>query len=378
MKFFVGVFCVLVLALTIALPVCGQAPDLTRLDIVERSVPDGPVAFVGGRAISSNAYLELYRARLMELQLTKRARLVSEGQTLGPEVSISNDERARLGVLCFREFIEHELLLLEAEERGLRVATTELDSAYTEQIETIRSRRAGTGQTEISEAQILEATGQTLEQVRERLGKGILVSKAREAIVNDSKSTVSDADVKTFYKERPELFHRSDQMHLRQMMVRPKPTPEEASEEQWEMARERISKALARIRAGEKFETVAREVSESRDRFNGGDLGMLPVANSPTALPDFFVKACDALQVGEMSDIIRSEFGLHIVQLVALQDGSDISLEEATPKIKQLLLQREESVLLDAHLQPKMDENVRVFFQLEKSLSSISSTGGQE
>jgi peptidyl-prolyl cis-trans isomerase C len=314
----------------------------------------------------------------MELQLTKRARLLSEGKAPGPEVSISNDERARLGVLSFREFIERELLLLEAEERGLTVETAELDSAYVEQIETIRSRRTGTGQAEISEEQILEATGQSLEQVRERLGKAILVSKAREAIVNDSAATVSDADVKKFYEERPELFHRADEMHLRQMMVRPKPSPEEASEEQWQMARERINKALARIRAGEKFETVAREVSESRDRFNGGDLGMLPVANSPTALPDFFVKAGDALQVGEMSDVIRSEFGLHIIQLVALQDGADISLEEATPKVKQLLLKREESVLLDAYLQPKMDENVRIFFQLEKSLSSLPSSGGQE
>ena len=378
MRIFVNVFGVLGLVFMVVIGAQAQAPDLVNMDIVERSVPDGPVAFVEGRPVSSEEFLALYRARLMELQLSKRAEMMSEGRVPGEVVTISDDERARLGVLSFGEFIQRELLLLDAEQRGISVGTSELDSAYGKQITDIQTRRELSGQSAITEAEILAGTGQALELVRERLGKAILVKKAQQAILKESKTEISDADIEGFYNERRALFHRSDMMHIRQISVRPKPTPEEASEEQWATAMQGINTARARIRAGETFDSVAREVSESRDRFNGGDLGMLPVANSPNALPEFFVKAGDTLQPGEMSEIIRSEFGLHLVQLVAVQEGSDISLEEATPRIKGLLLKREESVVLDAYLQPRMNEKVRVFLQLEKSLSASALTEGQD
>lgn len=374
MRIFVSVFS---LVLMTVISVHAQAPNLANMDIVERSIPDGPVAFVGDTAVSRDAFIELYRARRMELKLTRRAALMSEGQDPGNDITITDDERARLGVLSFGELLQRELLVLDAQERGLSVSTGEVDSAYQEQIKSIQARRVSSGQSEISEAEILAGTGKTLASVREGLSRALLVSKAQQAIMDEANENISDADIEQFYNERRSLFHLPDMMHIRQISVRPKPSPEEASEAQWVMARERINIARARIRAGETFGSVAREVSESMDRNKGGDLGMMPVSDSPNALPEFFVKAGDALQPGDLSDIIRSEFGLHFIQLVAFEDGSDISLEGGTPKIRMILQKRAESMVLDTYLQPRMNEKVRVFLQLEKILSAGTSTQGQ-
>lgn len=378
MKVLVNVFGVLGLVYMVMISAHAQAPNLANMDIVERSIPDGPVAFVAGAPVSGDTFLELYRARLLELQLSRRAERMSAGRVPGKVITISDDERVRLGVVSFGELIQRELLLLDAQERGLSVASSELDSAYRQQIEAIQARRKLSGQPEISEAEILSGTGQTLDEVRERLGKGLLVKKAQQAIMAEANTKISDSDIEEFYEKRRALFHLPDGMHIRQISVRPRPSPEAASEEQWAIARERIKTARARIRAGERFDSVAREVSESLDRSKGGDLGMMPVGDDPNALPEFFVKAGDALQPGELSEIIRSEFGLHFIQLVAVQDGSDVSLEKARSRIEKMLLKRQESVVLDGYLQPRMSDNVQVFFQLEKILSGKASTERQD
>jgi len=75
----------------------------------------------------------------------------------------------------------------------------------------------------------------------------------------------------------------------------------------------RAQAALARIRGGENFIIVAREVTEDdTTRNSGGDLGFLPRG----VMPPSFEEGAYALQPGQVSDVVRSEFGYHIIQLV--------------------------------------------------------------
>lgn len=82
--------------------------------------------------------------------------------------------------------------------------------------------------------------------------------------------------------------------------------------------------ALARIRGGENFIAVARETSEDETtRNSGGDLGFLPMG----VMPPSFEAAAYALQPGEVSDVVQSEFGYHVIQLVEVDPNLEVPAE---------------------------------------------------
>lgn len=93
----------------------------------------------------------------------------------------------------------------------------------------------------------------------------------------------------------------------------------------------RAQAALARIRGGENFITVAREVSEDETtRNSGGDLGFLPKGVMPPA----FEKAAYALQPGEVSGVVQSEFGYHVIQLVEVDPALEVP-DDLWPVVQQ-------------------------------------------
>jgi peptidyl-prolyl cis-trans isomerase SurA len=83
--------------------------------------------------------------------------------------------------------------------------------------------------------------------------------------------------------------------------------------------RARAEAALARVRAGEAFEVVARQVSEDVNRERGGEIGLRPAAR----LPDLFVEATKSLKVGEVTSPVRSGAGFHVLKVVERPDPAD-------------------------------------------------------
>jgi len=89
--------------------------------------------------------------------------------------------------------------------------------------------------------------------------------------------------------------------------------------------RERAQAALRRVRGGEDFATVAREISQDGNRAEGGEIGLRPADR----LPDLFVKAVRPLQSGEISpDVLRSAAGFHVLKLVERKDGGAFSVQQ--------------------------------------------------
>ena len=100
--------------------------------------------------------------------------------------------------------------------------------------------------------------------------------------------------------------------------------PERADEATVAARRERVMAALARVRGGEAFDAVAKEVSEDGNRARGGEIGLLPAAR----LPDVFIEATRLLRPGEVTaQPLRSGAGFHILKVV---ERKEIPLGEAT------------------------------------------------
>ncbi|MDQ7010952.1 MAG: peptidylprolyl isomerase, partial [Mariprofundaceae bacterium] len=94
-------------------------------------------------------------------------------------------------------------------------------------------------------------------------------------------------------------------------------------------ARRKIESAQARIRAGEDFAKVAREVSEDATAGKGGDLGFF----EHSVMVPAFDQAVFSMQKGEISDIIETRFGYHLIRLTDIRKASETPFEEVRDKL---------------------------------------------
>lgn len=340
----------------------AQAPDLAKMDIVQRSVPDGPVAIVRSTAIERDAYLGFYENEL-----------ISIAEITGTE-QFQESDRIKVGLRCLAKMIQREILYQEASRRGLKAADDEIQKAYDHDIAVLKGRFERKDGQPTTDQDVERITGQTLAQIRESVRRSLLIDKAFDAIAKELGVSVTQDEVKKFRAENSQLFQRPDTVHLRQIYIKPKPNPKTATEAQWNEARAELEKALARVRAGEMFETVAKAMSQSPDADKGGDMGLVPAAQ----LPPFYQDAIKGLKEGEISAIVKSEFGLHIVQFLGSEGGREVSAEEAEPRIREVLQRSKAETSVATWCEPIVNDpaQVKIFLHLEQTLSAL--TRGEE
>lgn len=340
----------------------AQAPDLSKLDVVERSLPDGPVAKVDDEFVSKEAFLFLYRQQLAALRM------------MNPSATIPEGIRVMTGIQVLRELLEREVLAAEADRLGLSVTDAEVEEAYTTELSALQEVLQQQGDA-ATEADVLRRGGQTREGALRGLRKELKADKVRARIVRDANITVSDGEIEAFYNENTDAFRRSGGLHLKQIFIRPKPDGQQASDAAWNQARETMDHALARIRAGETFEGVAKAMSEAPDAQNGGDMGMIPIGK----LPPFYVEAAQRLQPGQLSDVIRSEHGFHVIRLVATQDDATVSIDEARERIEFLIMREKGEVAIGEYAEPLINDvnRVQIFLRLEENLANLENAPRQ-
>ena len=340
--------------------ICGlafaQAPDLKKMDVVERSVPAGPVALVNKVPIEGADFVLEYKRNLKGV-----AQMVGS-----PE--LTDEFRVRAGLTVLGDMIRHEILFQEAQRRNIVVPDAEVEEAYQEKLQHFEKMLAQESGETPTEAQILERAGQTREQAKASIRKQFMVERVSEVIAKEKGPDVTDAEVREYYEENPQLFQKPGGAHLTQILIIPKPNPARAEESAWKKAEETAEHARARIMAGEQFAAVARDMSEAPDASRGGDLGMLPVSE----LPPFFAELTQKMKPGDLSGVFRSEFGVHVIKLVATEVADTVSFEKAQPVIRRMLHRvKVDDVVLD-FCEPIVNdsEKTKIFIQLDRVLAA--------
>lgn len=330
----------------------AQAPPLEKMDLVDRLVPDGPVAFVDGSPISREDFIFLYHSQLMMAAMQ-----------VG-EKNVDDEMRVRTGAQCLGELVRREILWQEAKRRNITVSEADISEEYANRLKTLQDQLKEPDKEIPTEEEILARSGMTKAETQENVRKALMVRRAADAIVTSKKVVVSDAEVNKIYKDQPELFQRPNQMHLKQIFIRIKPPVNEKSQA---AAEEAAKKALARIRTGESFEAIAKAMSNAPDAADGGDLGPMP----PEQLPPFYVEAAKTMKPGDISEPIRSEHGFHIIKLVAMESASTIALEEVRDQVKDILLEDKRETAINEFCSPIMNDvkRVRLFLNLEKEIA---------
>jgi len=338
-------------ALVAALSAGAQAPDLSAMDVVEKAVPMGPVAVVDDLPVTRDEFLAAYRNQRDQLRGMAGAEKVTE--TMLAETAI--------GVMM--GLVTEKILLIESEKRGITVTEAEVRDQYNKELADIQNLALESANETLSETEILSRAGKTREELMASIRDSLLIKKAREQVAGNP--TIPESEMRKFYDDRADIFERPGGVHIKQIYVRPE-GGEAASPQSRDAARKEAERALLRIQTGEKFETVAEDVSDSPDAKNGGDLGMIPMDQ----LPPFFQQAVSKLEPGELSKVVETPQGYHIVYYVAREDEGKVSFEQARSRIETLLkrVKIEDAVQDFAQEIWEETDRVNIFLELQRTL----------
>jgi peptidyl-prolyl cis-trans isomerase SurA len=158
----------------------------------------------------------------------------------------------------------------------------------------------------------LAADGSSASQFRSQLREQLTLTRLREREV-EARVRVSDTDIEQYLSEQLAGTDLSKQLlNVAQILIA---VADDASPAQVSALQVRAEAALARARAGEDFAALAKELSNSADRANGGLLGL----RSADRYPPLFVQATQGLAVGGLSGVIRSGAGFHVLKLMERQ-----------------------------------------------------------
>ncbi|MCX7826274.1 MAG: peptidylprolyl isomerase [Verrucomicrobiae bacterium] len=275
--------------------------------------PDEPVATVNGRPITRKQLDEVSANDLRMLEAQGHQKLTPE-QRLGYERQMLN------------KLIDQELLVQAAS----TVQVADLDKKVEAQLAEIKSKFPSE---QVFNEQVAKA-GRTPQQVQNDIRQIVML---REFIQQQfaSKVTITDEQVKKFYDENPTYFVRPAMVRASHILVS---VPADATEDVKKAKRAAIDKARERVtRGGEDFAKVAAEVSDCPSKENGGDLNFF----APGQMVPEFDKVAFALKPGELSEVVTTQFGYHIIKQTGAQPEEKRSLDSMKDKIVQFLKKRE-------------------------------------
>lgn len=224
--------------------------------------------------------------------------------------------------------ITKQVLLQYARNTGLRVPDAELDKAI--------ERIAAENKLTVSGVRdAIAQTGVSFDRFREDVRGEILLSRLREREV-DSRITVSDAEIQSFLRTQEARADKADEFDLSHILIR---VPERATPEELKLRRTRAESALAQLQSGGDFRQVAASFSDAADALDGGNMGWRPAGR----LPGIFLEAVRGMKAGEISGILRSPAGFHIIKLVDKR-GSDSAVIVTQTHARHILVRLNEIV----------------------------------
>jgi peptidyl-prolyl cis-trans isomerase C len=232
------------------------------------------------------------------------------------------DQRDRVYRGVLDQMIGFRLLIQETKSRKMVVPDAELDK----RIAQIRSRFPS----EEAFKQALQQQNVTVEDVRTDTLNDMLVGNMLQAEVAP-KVSITPEQVNDFYQKNPAQFQQPERVRASHILVG---FPQNADEAAKNVARTKAGEILKDIKAGKDFAELAKQHStDPGSGKNGGDLGFFQKGQM---VPPF-EQAAFALKPGETSDLVESQFGVHIIRMMERQTGRVVPLDEVRPKIEQYL-----------------------------------------
>jgi len=336
-----SVFSVIVLNCLVALtaffcPGCGsEDPNRSSIDksepnvVVEPEVePDteGVAAIVNGVKILERDVEKIIRPNLDKLaEKTKNA-------PAGTAESYAEQFRQ----LALEQLIRRTLLDEKIREAKIVIS----DQAVRSHIQEMASTE---GMTVAAFAEAIKRKGRNMDDIRREVRAGLARNQFMERIW-EGKINVTEQDARKYYEENTEEFNVPELVKASHILITPEAVGDPNS---MANARAKAEELLAEVKAGADFAEVAKTHSDCPSAPGGGDLGFFP--RGKTTPP--FEKAAFALEVGEISDVVETDYGFHIVKVTDRKEPSAITFEQAKERIIEKLTEEKQLELANEYLE---------------------------
>ncbi len=193
------------------------------------------------------------------------------------------------------------LQLQFAERTGIRIDEEKLNAALSN---IAQQNKLSLGDFRLA----LEREGFNFAHFRENIRDQMIITQLQQRQVN-SLVTVSDQEVDNFLANAKLQGSVGDEYHLAHILIA---VPDDAPADKVEAAHGKAQRVLAELRAGADFQKMAVSVSDAQQALEGGDLGWRSVAQ----IPGMFVDVVTHMKPGEVSDLVRSPSGFHLIKLI--------------------------------------------------------------
>lgn len=192
--------------------------------------------------------------------------------------------------------------------------------------------------------QALEKDGIVFAKFREEIREEMTIARIREREV-ENKIVITDGEIDNYLAGDSTKAGGGEEYQMAHILLR---APESATPEQIQKLKAKADQILARLAKGEDFAQVAASYSDAPDALQGGNLGWRPLDR----LPAIFAETVGQLKVGEVSPVLRSSNGFHLVKLLDKRGGTATAAVQQT-HARHILIKTSE-VVSEAEAQHKL------------------------
>ena len=242
--------------------------------------------------------------------------------------------------------IEAEMLYQQSQKEGVKVE----DQSINDQIEKIKKRFPD----EAAYKKALEGMEISEKEIRSQIQRGLAINQLLDTNVRQ-KITVTAEESNNFYKSNPNLFKQPEKVKASHILIKVAPDAEESKKIQ---ARKKIETIQKKVRQGEDFGSLAKANSEGPTAQRNGDLGYF----SRGQMVKPFEDAAFALNIGEVSKIVETQFGYHLIKVTDKKPARTIPYKEVQPMLDQHIKNEKEKTEIQGYIENlKKSTTIKIF-----------------
>jgi len=295
---------------------------MTQAEEIATNTNIGKVASVNGTIVSH----EQFDRNMVPIR--QRVAAMGEG-------AVTDEQMSQVKTKIIENLISTELLYQESQKSGIKVEEKEINETYDAQKAQFKT------DAEFQEA--LKQSKYSETDFRNQIKLGLAIQHFIDKKFTQN-TTISDEEVKKYYDNNPDEFKQPAQVRASHIMIM---VDSDADQSKKEEAKKEIEQVMKRLKAGEDFAALAKEVSQdSYSKEKGGDLDYF----SKGMIEQSFEDAAFALKPGEISGIVETGSGYHIIKLTDKIDAKTISYEESKDDIKKALISNKVSSDLNKYI----------------------------
>jgi peptidyl-prolyl cis-trans isomerase C len=233
-----------------------------------------------------------------------------------------------------------EMMIVERllDEQVKKAGITVTDSDINDRISEITAQQGMSMETFKS---MLQMQGQDFEQFKQQMKQGLAYEKTLDRQFGAVE--VNDAEALAYYEENKADYNTAAEVKASHILIKVEPsaTPEEKA-----AAKEKAEKLLKQAKGGGDFAAIAKESSDCPSKAKGGDLGFFERGTMVKEFSD----AAFAMQVGQTSDVVETQFGYHIIKVTDRKEPGLTPFEKAKPDVIKMLEQTKKGKLYKQYI----------------------------